>query len=191
MAVMTRGRSAITGYMFGADIADGKMPNAETVYSSEQDRSRHQARTAVVRRRYQRDDGTWHSATHSAATIAVGTIAVRTRARRRGAGRPAARSGGTSTSSQDPGSGSDEPEPPDSGRLCAAPWCRHHVDGTRKVYCGTERCTQARAAERQRKHRNGDLTPVELERLADARLAGYVGGEAFAKSGEHSRSFLW
>jgi hypothetical protein len=104
------------------------------------------------------------------------------------------------TSSSDPGP-SDEPGPP-RGRLCAAPWCSHPVSGPpNKVYCGTERCDRARAAERQRQSRSRTDDLVELERqqqLADARLAGYVGSGAFAGPREPSRrcsghalSFLW
>jgi hypothetical protein len=98
----------------------------------------------------------------------------------------------SSTSSSDPGSDSDESEPP-HGRPCAAPWCSHVVYGSRQTYCGTERCTRARAAERQRKHRHGDdLNALERELLADARIAGYVGSAAFAEPGdEHSQTFLW
>jgi hypothetical protein len=70
-------------------------------------------------------------------------------------------SSSSSTSSSGSGSDSDQPEPP-HGRLCAAPWCDRPVYGSRqKVFCGTERCNRARAAERQRKLRTGDLTAVE------------------------------
>jgi len=97
------------------------------------------------------------------------------------------------TSSADPGeSEPSDPEPPASGRLCAAPWCDHLVYGAaQKIYCSTQRCTQARTAERQRRRRNGALTTEEQERLADARFAHYVGTDAFAEAGEHSQSFLW
>ena len=101
------------------------------------------------------------------------------------------------TSSSDPGDDSDGPEPAHL-RVCAAPWCHHPVYG-RKDYCGTERCDQARAAERQRKHRTGDLTSLERERLEDARAAHYVGSGAFLvgpapEHGDpkpHSLSYLW
>lgn len=97
----------------------------------------------------------------------------------------------SSTSSSDPGSDSDEPEP--SWRLCAAPWCTHPVYGSRQTYCRTERCDRVRAKERQRKHRNvDDLTALERELLVDARIAGYVGLNAFAEPGdEHSQTFRW
>jgi hypothetical protein len=140
LAFMRRGRSAITFYMIGADIADGKMSDAETVYSSEHDRSRHHARTAVVRRRYQRDDGTWREPTHGTAAIPRSPRG----ARRRGAGRPAARRA-TSTSSQDPGSDSDEPEPPASGRRCKA--CGADISHRRidAKTCDGTRCRKAKS----------------------------------------------
>lgn len=100
-------------------------------------------------------------------------------------------SSSSSTSSSGSGSDSDEPEPPNA-RLCAAPWCDRPVYGSaQKVFCGTDRCDRARAAERQRKQRTGDLTALERERLEDARRAGYVGENAFGPPEEHALSFLW
>jgi len=95
----------------------------------------------------------------------------------------------SSTSGQDP---SDPDEPPASERRCAAPWCEHLVYGPpRQRFCRTERCDRARAAERQRRHRTGDLTETERERLDDARRAGYVGYHAFAEPEKHALAFLW
>ena len=139
------------------------------------------AKVAARRRRRERRAGT--------------TLTAAPAQRPRGAGRPRARTA-TRSSAKSGDSGSDEPPAP---RRCAAPWCQHPVVGSpTKRYCGTARCKAALAAERQRKHRHGDLTAVELERLADARLAGYVGGHAFAaglskvpEPEPHSLSFLW
>jgi len=102
------------------------------------------------------------------------------------------------TSSADPPGESEpsDPEPPAHGRLCAALWCSHPVYGaSQKRYCGTPRCDEARAEERQRRHRHGDdLSAQEREALAAARAARMVGGEAFAlglPAEPHSLSFLW
>ncbi len=127
------------------------------------------------------------------------TLRPRPRAHRPGATRRAASS--SRSSGSDPGSdssddSSDEPEPPSHGRLCAALWCSHPVYGaSQKRYCGTPRCDDARAEERQRRHRHGDdLSAQEREALAAARAARMVGGEAFAlglPAEPHSLSFLW
>ena len=129
-------------------------------------------------------------------------ITPRARQRERHRGVTRRTSSSSRTSSPDPpgeSDASDEPEPPKSGRRCAAPWCEHLVYGPpQQRYCRTQRCDQARDAERQRKHRTGDLTALEREQLEDARRAGYVGAEAFKigltarrPDAEHSLSFLW
>jgi len=117
--------------------------------------------------------------------------ADRVSARPRGAGRPRAHAARSSARSGDSGD-SDESEPPraatDTPRRCKAPWCDHLVVGAAaKRYCGTERCTAARAAERQSKHRHDP----DRDRLTDARVAHYIGDDAFARPDEHALSFLW
>lgn len=96
-----------------------------------------------------------------------------------------------STSSADSGSDSDEDaEAP--AKQCAAPWCRRRVTIHGRRYCDSERCQRARAAERQRKHRQhrqGDpVAERERQQREDARIAGY---DEFAPPREHSLSFLW
>jgi hypothetical protein len=90
-------------------------------------------------------------------------------------------------------------------RRCAALWCDHLVYGPpQQRFCRTEHCDRARDAERQRqsrKIRGDDLTALERQErqeLLHARLAGYVGTEAFGKPFEngvprtgHALSFLW
>lgn len=108
--------------------------------------------------------------------------------RPRGAGRPRAAATRSSARSGDSADDdSDEPSPGD-GRRCAAPWCSRRVYGVRKRFCGTGRCNQARAAERQRHHRAAGLISSEREQLDDARRAGYV---VFGEPGEHALAFLW
>jgi hypothetical protein len=120
------------------------------------------------------------------------TTTTRPRARERRPGTARRTSSSSTSSGTDPGEGSssDDPEPP--ARQCAASWCAHLIYGPpQQRYCRTERCDRARAEEHQRKHRHGDLTAQERERLEFARRAGMIGEKAFAAAGEHALSFLW
>jgi len=159
-------------------------------------RSRHGRRTTTTRRittRRARPGRYWFASVASTRPSKIMTsVTSRGRSREH---RPASRrtSSSSSTSSSDPGaSDSDDSEPSSAPRQCAAPWCARPVLGaSQKRFCGTERCNEARAAERQRKHRSDDPAAVERARLEDARRAGYVGREAFAGPTEHALSFLW
>jgi hypothetical protein len=107
--------------------------------------------------------------------------------------RPATRRRGASsaTSGSDPGdSDGGESEPSPGGRLCRAPWCDHPAYG-KALYCGTERCSRARAAERKRKQRHGDQTSLERQRFDDARAAHYTEFASGWPREGHALSFLW
>lgn len=113
---------------------------------------------------------------------------LRTRAREQRSQRRSSSS--SSTSSADPGESGGSDDPPAPARLCAAARCGNPVYGpAAKIYCGGPFCNRARAAERQRQRRDTDLTALERDALARARLAHYL--EFAAPRQEHSQSFLW